>query len=133
MNSEGEGNRGVPGLILITVIWLVGTPILVCLAFVLLMGRSVWDSTPSNPSLALPLFIAIAALGLGMPLIGSLVAFACGRRIVAGLFAAALITLLIAAGSAGLLPVGQIFSFHMSHEPEVCTAPPEASQGVPGC
>jgi hypothetical protein len=132
MKSEAPGKHGGAGLILLAIFWLIGTPVLAYFAVVQLMNGIDGTDSP-NQKLALLLVIATAAAAIGLPLIGFFVALATRRKVAAALFAAALAALLLAAGQAGLLPIDQVFSSSTSNEPEVCTGPPGASEGVPGC
>ncbi|MBP2705040.1 hypothetical protein JOL79_14585 [Microbispora sp. RL4-1S] len=133
MMSGVRSNRGGLALFWITAIWLVGTLILARLTLAQLLSGSDWNDPPKNPTLALALVVATAAIAFGMPLIGFFVALATRKHIAAGLFAAVVVALMVAAARAGLLPIDQIFSSQTSNEPEVCTAPPTAMEGVPGC
>ncbi|MEU7838170.1 hypothetical protein [Nonomuraea sp. NPDC049129] len=128
MEPDQRQPKGGTALLLLGLLWLIGTPTLGVLAFS--FAFTVADGASVNETLFLVCGIAMLILGLGAPPVGFIASLALNNKAGAwtyGVIVAAFVALAIA-----FVTRDRGGPVHVE-EPAVCTAPPDEAVGVPGC
>ncbi|WP_433512848.1 hypothetical protein ACQP2T_55850 [Nonomuraea sp. CA-143628] len=127
MTEPDQGQpKGGTALLLLGLLWLIGTPTLGVLAFS--FGFTLTEGASANETLFLVCGIAMLVLGLGAPPVGFIASLALNNKAGAwtyGVIVAAFVAVAFVTRDRG----GPV---HVE-EPAVCTAPPDKAVGVPGC
>ncbi|AWS40357.1 hypothetical protein DKM19_02420 [Streptosporangium sp. 'caverna'] len=97
MKAKGTRRRSDRPLFLMTAIWLLSTPILAWLTSALFIGRVRAGHSPGPDAVEVVLRLSTLAVGVGIPVIGLLVALAARRRPHVTLFAAGLLATFLGA------------------------------------